>query len=84
MATNKKVIRGASVVMITPPFPANPYFTPKNENIIKDIFKTELDATKLRLDLLRVSGIFIKYKIGIKETLIRKKRQKIMISIDVS
>jgi hypothetical protein len=70
--------------MITPPFPAKPYFTPKKEKTINNTFKTELEATNFAPERLRVKGTFIKYKIGIKEMLIRKKRQNIMISIERS
>ena len=40
IATSKKVISGVSVVMITPPFPAKPYFTPKKEKIINATYAT--------------------------------------------
>jgi len=80
-ATSKKVITGLSVVMITPPEPAKPCLTPKKENTIKAMFKTELPAMYFRDDLFRLNGTFKKYKIGKKARLMMKNRQKTIISI---
>ncbi len=74
MKTNKKVIIGERVVIITPPAPAVPYFIPKNEKIINEILSTELDSTNFKEFLFKTIGCFMKYKIGKKDKLIIKKR----------
>jgi len=74
---------GERDVTITLPAPAKPYFMPKKEATIKAMFKTELPRTYFRLFLLKTIGSLKKYKIGKKERLIRKKRQKMMISIGI-
>ena len=83
-ATSKKVITGESVVMITPPEPAKPYFTPKNEKIINAMLSIELPAIYLRFERLIQMGSFTKNKIGKNESAIIKKRQKMITSIGIS
>jgi hypothetical protein len=83
-ATSRNVITGLSVVMITPPEPAKPYFIPKKDETIKAMFKIELPAIYFRFDLFSFRGAFKKYKIGKKDILIIKNRQKTIISIGSS
>lgn len=60
MATNKKVMTGEKVVIITLPEPAKPYLIPTNEETIKAIFKTELLRIYLRLEVFSFIGILKK------------------------
>ena len=58
--TKIEVIMGLNVVNITLPAPAKPYCTPKNEETIKAMFRTELPRTYFSAGLFKISGFFRK------------------------
>jgi hypothetical protein len=65
---------------MTLPEPARPYLIPKKEETIKEILSRELPKINFRLETFRLRGFLRKYKIGKKERLTIKKRQKTMTS----